>query len=524
MEEIKINTLIFKHFRVKTFFLIFLFMIISCASKPETSGPDPLDAVIRESSDYLNSRLNRGIKLVFLNIQSNSSSLSEYVIDGLIENTVNDGLFTVVDRQNLFLIQQEMNFQLSGEVSDESAQKIGKLLGAQGIVSGSISQLGGSYRLRLRAINVETAEIQGQFNRDIVSSPRLLALVGSGTVSQSQTSYPVRNSTVPAQPASSTTSDYTGRSESSPQGSGSALPYENFTVLRQLDIVNTGRFVLSPDGKYIITESNTGQRLFNTETGNVIKRIDTPSFSVGAFSPDGKRVIVNNGRNIRIIDIETGSFRDCSGHTGTIRSLVYSSDGQYFVSASSSGGIGGNNNDNTVRVWNAETGQEILIISGHSGGVTSALFSPDSRIIVSMDTSAICFWNAETGASLRSITRPRSANLMALSPDGSKIAVAAGNNIIVLNAQNGREIYNLTGHSGSIVDLCFNPDGNKLISASGGQGKNLMIWNMSTGWGTENKLSIGVNGYSNLTLSSDGTTLVVNTLGRRTYILGLENN
>ena len=512
-----------RHWRIGFLCFLFSILLISCASKPVISGNDPLDFVIRESSDYLNNRLNIGIKLVFLNIQSDTPSLSEYVIDGLIENTVNDGLFTVVDRQNLSLIQQEMNFQLSGEVSDESAQAIGKLLGAQVIISGSIYQLGSSYRLRLRAINVETAEILGQFNRDIISSSRLLVLLKNNGVAQSQSGYSVRNSIVPSQTTSSATSNIIGSSESSSLYT-TALPYENFIVLRQLNIVNTGRFVLSPDGKYIITESNTGQNLFNTETGNVIKRIDTPSFSVGAFSPDGKRVIVNNGRNIRIIDIETGSFRDCSGHTGTIRSLVYSSDGQYFVSASSSGGIGGNNNDNTVRIWNAETGQEILVIRGNSGGVTSAIYSPDNKIIVSMDTSAICFWNAETGASLRSITRPRSANLMALSPDGSKIAVAAGNNIIVLNAQNGREIYNLTGHSGSIVDLCFNPDGNKLISASGGQGKNLMIWNMSTGWGTENKLSIGVNGYSNLTLSSDGTTLVVNTLGRRTYILGLENN
>ena len=344
-------------------------------------------------------------------------------------------------------------------------------------------------------------------------------------MSQSQSSYPARNTTVPTQTTSSAASNNTGRSESSPQGSGTALPYENFTVLRQINETNTGYFIISPDGKTILVESNTGRKLFNTETGNLIKRIDTPGFNVGAFSPDGKRVIVNNGRNIRIIDIETGAYRDCSGHTGTIRSLAYSSDGRYFLSASSSDGMGGNNNDNTVRKWNAETGQEILVISGHNGGVASAMFSPDNKIIVSRDASTLYFWNAETGVSLRSLTIPGYANYpkpMAFSPDGTRIAVAIGNRIIVLDVQTGREIFNLTGQAYTIISINFNPEGNRLISASTNQGKNLMIWNMSTGWGTENKLSIGGGGYSHIALSSDGTTLVVSTSGRRTYILGME--
>jgi len=175
----------------KAIFISVLFFTFSCASNPTPSttantGTDPLDAAIRATSDYLNTRLKKGIKIVFLNFQSESTSLSEYIIDGLIENTVNDEMFTVVDRQNLDIIRKEVNFQYSGEVSDESAQAIGKMLGAQIIVSGAISPLGNLYRLRVRAISVETAEIQGQINRDIESSPRIMALLkNSGTSVQS---------------------------------------------------------------------------------------------------------------------------------------------------------------------------------------------------------------------------------------------------------------------------------------------------------------------------------------------------
>jgi TolB-like protein len=151
---------------------------LGCAGNPAAGGSDGLDAAIRETSDYLNGRLPQGNKLVFLNFQSDSPALSEYIIDGLIECTVNDRIFTVVDRANLELIQQEMNFQLSGEVSDESAQAIGQKLGAQTIVSGTIAPLGSVYRLRVRAIGVETAEIEGQINRDIANSRRLADLTG----------------------------------------------------------------------------------------------------------------------------------------------------------------------------------------------------------------------------------------------------------------------------------------------------------------------------------------------------------
>jgi len=43
----------------------------------------------------------------------------------------------VVDRQQLDLIRAELNFQMSGEVSDESAQSIGQMLGVQSIMSGT---------------------------------------------------------------------------------------------------------------------------------------------------------------------------------------------------------------------------------------------------------------------------------------------------------------------------------------------------------------------------------------------------
>jgi TolB-like protein len=144
-----------------------------------------LDDAIKQSATEIEGRLTEGVKIVVLNFNSPSERLSGYVIDELTGVLVNGGKITVVDRQNLALIQQEMNFQLSGEVSDESAQEIGRKLGAQSIVSGSIEDLGQYYRMRFRVIEVVSATIQLQPSKNVRKDNQISALLGDATLSQS---------------------------------------------------------------------------------------------------------------------------------------------------------------------------------------------------------------------------------------------------------------------------------------------------------------------------------------------------
>ncbi|MDR0784602.1 MAG: penicillin-binding protein activator LpoB [Treponema sp.] len=138
-----------------------------------------LDEALSASTAYLNSRIPSGSKVVVLNFTSKWLDLTDYIIEELTGYIVNEGTLTVVDRRNLEAIRQEMDFQLSGEVNDETAQSIGRKLGAQTIISGSISAIGDTYRLRIRAIAVETAQIQGLQNVDVVPDRRLSALTGT---------------------------------------------------------------------------------------------------------------------------------------------------------------------------------------------------------------------------------------------------------------------------------------------------------------------------------------------------------
>ncbi|MDR3333634.1 MAG: CsgG/HfaB family protein, partial [Treponema sp.] len=118
----------------------------------------PMDQAISSSMSTLLMRLPEQTKVAILNFTAPNAAVSDYIIEELIAFIVNNSTHTVVDRQNLETLQREMNFQLSGEVDDTTAQSIGKKVGANTIVSGSLTPLGKGYRLRLRAINVETAE------------------------------------------------------------------------------------------------------------------------------------------------------------------------------------------------------------------------------------------------------------------------------------------------------------------------------------------------------------------------------
>jgi len=92
----------------------------------------------------------------------------------------NDKTFSVVDRRQLETIQAEQKFQMSGAVDDKDALAIGKFFGAQTIISGTMRDIGGRYRLTIRALAVQTAQVQGQYNRNMATSETLAGLVNSG--------------------------------------------------------------------------------------------------------------------------------------------------------------------------------------------------------------------------------------------------------------------------------------------------------------------------------------------------------
>jgi hypothetical protein len=170
------------------FYIIPIIMVImGCASSgtpaTATDGSSPgmdLDAAIREAATQMEMKIPSKTMVALVSVASPSAQFSSQVLTRLESAIVSSGKLVVVDRANLDKVREEQGFQLSGEVDDESAKSIGKLLGAGAIVTGSLADLGDVYSLTLKAINIETATVAVSYLADLAKSARIETLLASG--------------------------------------------------------------------------------------------------------------------------------------------------------------------------------------------------------------------------------------------------------------------------------------------------------------------------------------------------------
>jgi TolB-like protein len=158
--------------------IILIFSIAACVST--NRGSVPLDKALKGAALEIERAIPKGSKIAILNFNSTSDQFSEYVIDELSANLVNTKILTVVDRREIELIRKEFSFQYSGEVDYDSMQTYGQLLGAQAIVSGSLQDIGGLYRIVIRALSVQTGTVEVQYRSDINNDRRVTALLSGG--------------------------------------------------------------------------------------------------------------------------------------------------------------------------------------------------------------------------------------------------------------------------------------------------------------------------------------------------------
>jgi WD40 repeat protein len=75
------------------------------------------------------------------------------------------------------------------------------------------------------------------------------------------------------------------------------------------------------------------------------------------------------------------------GHSNYVNSVAYSPDGSKIISSS---------NDDTVKIWDANTGQCLKTLEGHIETVNSVAFSPDgTKIISGSDDKTVKIWGEE---------------------------------------------------------------------------------------------------------------------------------
>ena len=127
-------------------------------SENSVANTTAIEGSLARAAEQIMASIQPSSKIAIVYVTSQDIDSTEFIANELEFIMVNRG-FTIVDRSQLDKIRQEQNLHLSGEVDDDTAVSIGKIAGANIIITGSVTGADATKRLRLRALSVQTAQV-----------------------------------------------------------------------------------------------------------------------------------------------------------------------------------------------------------------------------------------------------------------------------------------------------------------------------------------------------------------------------
>jgi WD40 repeat protein/serine/threonine protein kinase len=237
-----------------------------------------------------------------------------------------------------------------------------------------------------------------------------------------------------------------------------------------------------------------------------------------AYSPDGKRLASGSDDNtVKVWDAQTGrELLSLTGHTGYIYTVDFSSDGMRLASISARYDEKQEKElPGEVIVWDSETGKQLLTWADAGLGKTVA-FSPDGKRIANGSGNEVKLRDSQTGQVLITASALNGQTFaVAFSPDGKRLVCVGGDDpdasgrwppgeIKILDSQTGHEVLNLNGHTRRVRRVSFSPDGKRLASAS--LDKTIRVWDAESGQALVNLTGHAGEVYG-VAFSPDGTRL-----------------
>lgn len=185
-----------------------------------------------------------------------------------------------------------------------------------------------------------------------------------------------------------------------------------------------------------------------------------------AFSPDGNAIATASVDNTTKIWRSDGSLMTTlKGHKAAVSTVEFSPDGEILVTTSE---------DNTAKLWHVD-GTLITTLKGHTSSVWDADFSPDGQILVTCSGDrTLKLWQRD-GTLIKTFDeQPSSIFGVAFSPDGEAIATSNSNNSVDLWQLDGTLLRSFGTQEGRVNALEFSPDG-QIIAATNVKGI-LKLW------------------------------------------------
>ena len=250
-------------------------------------------------------------------------------------------------------------------------------------------------------------------------------------------------------------------------------------IVRMYHARNLDSVVFSPDGKYLVTANNDDYtvRVWEATRGQEVARMDHSRYDIQrsvAFSPDGKYLAQGSREGARIWKANSGEeVMRITGEHHNVHSIAFSPDGKYLATASP---------DHTARVWEVDSGQEVTRME-HEGWVFSVVFSPDGKYLATGSGDGTAgtarLWKATTGKEVARMNHKRKVNSIAFSPDAKYLATANGNGIRVWEVGSGQEVTRMEHERIYVLSVVFSPDGRHL--ATGNLDGTARVWEATSG-------------------------------------------
>jgi WD40 repeat protein/serine/threonine protein kinase len=234
-----------------------------------------------------------------------------------------------------------------------------------------------------------------------------------------------------------------------------------------------------------------------------------------SLSDDGQVALTGGDQTVRLWDTETGNcLRTLSLGSASTASCL-SGDGQVALTGDYNAVL----DESSVRLWNVETGEWLKTFEGAKGRVTALCLTSDKRLALAACGLTIKVWDVETALCLRTINgRQQLVTAICLSADERMIlSGGADRTVRVWDLVTGEAIKTFKSHDWTVTSVCVSRDGRLALSSSAD--RTARVWDLQTGdclatlsghRGSVTSACLSDDGQYALTSSADRTLAVWN--------------
>ena len=211
----------------------------------------------------------------------------------------------------------------------------------------------------------------------------------------------------------------------------------------------------------VIRLSTLGMRLGQTGIPVTIQSTEKHNYTKSeAMSLDRKMRASMDGKTVKLWDVETGNqIVQLVGHEGFVLNVSFAANGKMLASG------GG---DKSIRLWDIETGNQIAQLLGHEGSVFDVSFSPDGKILASAGADkTVRLWDVAQKKPIAQLRGHVSSVLsVSFSADGKTLTSGSEDGVVRLWDVTAVQLVPPEGYKGykSPKDETVSPDGKICVS------------------------------------------------------------